>query len=108
MTAVANVAILRAVVIAGGRPMIGPPGLPKIGRRVFSFAAGRGRTRVQQDAWKWAAGLYLAGVLAHFSHHMAFDLPADHIDPSLGQAIHSAPVSLVWPADLIHTLIDLS
>lgn len=88
--------------------MIGPPGLPKMGRRVFSFATARARTRVQQDAWKWVTGLYLAGVLAHFSHHMAFDLPADHIDPSLGQVIQSAPVSLVWPADLIHTLIDLS
>ena len=52
-------------------------------------------------------GLYLAGVLAHFGHHMAFDLPAG-IDPSLGQAIFSAPTSLVWPADLIGTLIDLT
>jgi hypothetical protein len=88
--------------------MIGPPGLPKLGRRAFSFAAGRARTRVQQDAWKWATGLYLAGVLAHFSHHMAIDLPADGINPSLGVAIHSAPVSLVWPVDAIETLIDRS
>ena len=88
--------------------MIGPPGLPKMGRRVFSFAAGRARTRVQQDAWKWATGLYLAGVLAHFGHHMAIDLPADGIDPSLGAALHSAPTSLVWPVDAIHTLIDRS
>jgi hypothetical protein len=50
----------------------------------------------------------MAGVLAHFSHHMAFDLPADHIDPSLGVAIHSAPTSIFWPVDAIHTLIDLS
>lgn len=86
--------------------MIGPPGLPKAERRVF-FVSG---TRAQQrrDAWKWVTGLYLAGVLAHFSHHMAFDLPADGIDPSLGQAISSAPTSLVWPADLIGTLIDLT
>ena len=84
--------------------MIGPPGIPKLGRRVF----GRARTREQQHAWKWVTALYLAGVLAHFSHHMAFDLPADHIDPSLGSALQSAPTSLVWPADLIHTLIDLS
>jgi hypothetical protein len=86
--------------------MIGPPGLPKAERRVF-FVGG---TRAQQrrDAWKWVTGLYLAGVLAHFSHHMAFDLPADGIDPSLGQAIFSAPTSLAWPADLIETLIDLT
>ncbi len=53
------------------------------------------------------AGLYLAGVLAHFSHHMAFDLPAG-IDPSFDEALASAPTSLVWPADLIGTLMDLS
>jgi len=89
--------------------MIGPPGLPKLGRRVFSFATATPvRSRERQDAWKWVAGLYLAGVLAHFSHHMAFDLPADGIDPTLGAALISAPTSLVWPADLIETLIDLS
>jgi hypothetical protein len=88
--------------------MIGPPGLPKLGRRVFSFATGGPRLRERQDAWKWVAGLYLAGVLAHFSHHMAFDLPADGIDPSLGAALHSAPTSLVWPVDAIETLIDRS
>ena len=37
-----------------------------------------------------------------------FDLPADHVDPSLGVALHSAPVSLVWPVDAIATLIDHS
>ena len=88
--------------------MIGPPGLPKLGRRVFSFAARKSPQTGERHAWKWVTGLYFAGVLAHFSHHMAFDLPADGIDPSLGVAIASAPVSLVWPADLIHTLIDLS
>jgi hypothetical protein len=88
--------------------MIGPPGLPKLGRRVFSFAAGKPLQTESRQAWKWVTGLYLAGVLAHFGHHMAFDLPADGIDPSLGVAIASAPVSLAWPADLIHTLIDLS
>lgn len=88
--------------------MIGPPGLPKIGRRVFSFAAARPiRRPAQLQPLKWAAGLYLAGVLAHFSHHMAFDLPAG-IDPSLDAALISVPVSLVWPADLIGTLIKLS
>ena len=56
---------------------------------------------------KWAVGLYFAGVLAHFSHHMAFDLPAG-IDPSLGEALLSAPTSLAWPADLIGTLMTLS
>jgi hypothetical protein len=82
--------------------MIGPPGLPKIGRRVPP-----GRAGGRQQSWKWIAGLYLAGVLAHFGHHMAFDLPAG-IDPSLNEALTSAPTSLVWPADLIGTLIDLS
>jgi hypothetical protein len=87
--------------------MIGPPGLPKMGRRIFS-AVGRPLHADNRQAWKWVTGLYLAGVLAHFGHHMAFDLPADHIDPTLGVVISSAPTSLVWPADLIHTLIDLS
>lgn len=87
--------------------MIGPPGLPKYGRRVFSFAASKPiRSRQHQNAWKWITGLYLAGVLAHFSHHMAFDLASGH-DQSFGTALTSAPVSLVWPADLIGTLITL-
>jgi hypothetical protein len=88
--------------------MIGPPGLPKMGRRVFCFAAGKPLPSDSRHAWKWVSALYLAGVLAHFGHHMAFDLPADGIDPTLGVALSSAPTSLVWPADLIHTLIDLS
>ena len=88
--------------------MIGPPGLPKVGRRVFSFA-GSSRTppRDRLLPLKWAACLYLAGVLAHFGHHMAFDLPAG-IDPSFAEALGSAPTSLVWPADLIGTLIHLT
>ena len=86
--------------------MIGPPGLPKFGRRVFSFTAGRAMARERQEAWKWVLGLYMAGVVAHFSHHMAIELPADVIDPSLGAAIQSAPFSLVWPVDAIETLID--
>jgi hypothetical protein len=84
--------------------MIGPPGFPHLGRRVFA----RARTPEQQHAWKFAAGLYLCGVLAHFSHHMAFDLPADHIDPSFGAALQSAPTSLFWPLDAIETLMDRS
>jgi hypothetical protein len=88
-----------------GEIMIGPPGLPKYGRRVFSFAAPkRSRSRQHQNAWKWVTGLYLAGVLAHFSHHMVA-LP-DGSNPS-SEALTSAPVSLVWPADLIGTLITL-
>ncbi|HUC09536.1 MAG TPA: hypothetical protein VL985_03820 [Stellaceae bacterium] len=55
---------------------------------------------------KLAAGLYMAGVLAHFSHHLAFDFARG--DPSFGRALVSAPVSLVWPADLIGTLISLA
>ncbi len=82
--------------------MIGPPGFPALGRRVFR----RTRTREQEHAWKWVTGLYLAGVLAHFGHHMAVDLPADGIDPSFGAALHSPPTSLVWPKDLIDTLMD--
>jgi hypothetical protein len=87
--------------------MIGPPGLPKYGRRVFSFAAAKAKPRQHvRLVWKLAAGLYMAGVLAHFSHHLAFDFAQG--DPSLGRAIISAPVSLVWPADLIGTLISLA
>ena len=86
--------------------MIGPPGLPKFGRRVFSSAAPKpDRSRQRQHTWKWVTGLYLAGVLAHFSHHMV-DLP-DGSDPSF-EALTSAPLSLVWPADLIGTLLDPS
>ena len=88
-----------------GKIMIGPPGLPKYGRRVFSFAARKpSRSRQHQNAWKWATGLYLAGVLAHFSHHMVA-LP-DGSNPPI-EALISAPLSLVWPADLIGTLINL-
>jgi len=88
-----------------GEIMIGPPGLPKYGRRVFAFAAPkRSRSRQHQHAWKWVTGLYLAGVLAHFSHHMV-GLP-DGSNPS-SEALTSAPLSLVWPADLIETLITL-
>jgi hypothetical protein len=88
--------------------MIGPPGLPKVGRRVFRFTrASRSASRDRLQPLRWAVGLYLAGVLAHFGHHMAFDLPAG-IDPSLGEALTSAPTSLAWPADLIGTLMTLS
>lgn len=85
--------------------MIGPPGLPKVGRHVFRF---KGSPRpTSHDRFRWVAGLYLAGVLAHFGHHMAFDLPAG-IDPSFGEALTTAPTSLVWPADLIGTLMTLT
>jgi hypothetical protein len=88
-----------------GEIMIGPPGLPKYGRRVFAFAAPkRSRARQHQHAWKWVTGIYLAGVLAHFSHHMV-GLP-DGSNPS-SEALTSAPLSLVWPADLMKTLIEL-
>jgi hypothetical protein len=39
---------------------------------------------------------------------MAIDLPADHIDPTFGTALESAPTSIFWPVDAIHTLIDRS
>src|SRR5438876_946242 len=61
--------------------MIGPPGLPKFGRRVFSFAAPKPvRSHSHHHTWKWLTGFYVAGVLAHFSHHMV-DLP-DGSNPS--------------------------
>jgi hypothetical protein len=85
--------------------MIGPPGLPKYGRRVFAFAQReQSRSRQRQHAWKWVTGLYLAGVLAHFSHHMVA-LPDGSDPPS--EALTSVPLSLVWPADLMKTLIEL-
>ena len=87
--------------------MIGPPGLPKYGRRVFAFAtAQRKRPQHSRVVLKLAAGLYVAGVLAHFSHHLAFNFAQG--DPSFTAALVSAPVSLVWPADLIGTLISLT
>jgi hypothetical protein len=60
---------------------------------------------VQLFALKVGAGFYAAGVLAHFSHHLALGLPAGM---SLDQALITAPISLVWPADLIGTLIALT
>ena len=88
--------------------MIGPPGLPKAGRRTSSSARSASTASVLHlHLFKWAAGFYVAGVLAHFGHHMAFDLPSG-ADPSLGEALSSAPLSLVWPADLIGTLINLT
>ena len=44
--------------------MIGPPGLPKFGRRVFAFASSPERRRQRRQAWKWVACFYAAGVLA--------------------------------------------
>jgi hypothetical protein len=88
--------------------MIGPPGLPKIGRRIFRLSAPRpDRLRAPVVAFKWSVCFYFAGVLAHFAHHMAFDLPVG-TDPSLQVALASAPISLAWPADLIGTLLTLA
>jgi hypothetical protein len=87
--------------------MIGPPGLPKYGRRISSFAAAKPKqSRPTRHLARLAVGLYFAGVLAHFSHHLAFNFAEG--DASFGHAIISAPVSLVWPADLIGTLISLA
>jgi hypothetical protein len=89
-----------------GEGMIGPPGIPKLGRRIFSFAgAAPARRRDLLLPLKWMAALYLAGVLAHFSDHMAYQLSSGR---PLDQVLTSAPVCLVWPADLIGTLINLS
>lgn len=85
--------------------MIGPPGLPKPWRRNVAPVGGPALASSRRDAARWAAGLYLAGVVAHFGHHMAFDLPGGS-DPSVAEALTTAPVSLVWPADLIGTLME--
>lgn len=85
--------------------MIGPPRLPKPWRRSIASVARPVRPPRRRAAWKWAVGLYIAGVVAHFGHHMAFDLPHGS-DPSLTEALTVAPVSLVWPADLIGTLME--
>jgi hypothetical protein len=88
--------------------MIGPPGLPKFGRRVFAFAGAKQMRRPhQRHGWKWLAGFYVAGVLAHFSHHMVAVAPPPG-DPAFIEALASAPLSLAWPADLIGTLIARS
>jgi hypothetical protein len=84
--------------------MIGPPGLSKPWRRSIAAPGRPVRSLWWREGWKWAAGLYLAGVIAHFGHHMAFDLP-DGIGPSLTEALSTAPTSLFWPADLIGTVI---
>ena len=86
--------------------MIGPPGLPKLGRQIFSLAAALpARPQDRLLALKWGGGLYLAGVLAHFSDHMAYQLSAGR---PLDQVLTTAPLCLVWPADLIGTLIRLT
>lgn len=88
--------------------MIGPPGLPKLGRPLSHVAgAARPAVRLPLQPIKWAASLYFAGVLAHFSHTMAFYFPAG-LDRSFLAALANAPISLVWPADLIGTLIALT
>lgn len=74
---------------------------------MFSFKPTAPVRPRRRHAWKWFAGLYMAGVLAHFSHSLAFDLPKGS-NPTLADALTTAPISLVWPADLIGTLIQLS
>ncbi len=88
--------------------MIGPPGLPKVGRRVFSFVRNNGAAaaRYRWRAAKWVLGLYFAGVIAHSGHHMSFYLH-DGLGTSLTAGLTGAPTSFVWPADLIRTLIAL-
>ena len=87
--------------------MIGPPGFPKLGRRVFRIGGKLPARRLPLPPLKWAAGLYLAGVLAHFSHEIAFHLPGG-MSHSLFEALSNAPTSLLWPADLIGTLLALT
>ena len=73
---------------------------------MFSFAAAQpAQPRARLLALKWAGALYLAGVLAHFSDHMAYQLS---VGMPLDAVLTSAPICLVWPADLIGTLIALT
>lgn len=86
--------------------MIGPPGLPKTGRRIFSAAsAAVANPRDRLLPLKWGLGLYVAGVLAHFSDHMAYQLA---VGLPLGKVLGTASICFVWPADLIATLIALT
>ena len=87
--------------------MIGPPGLPKYPRRVFAFGAAGTVAGNRPQLWKWVLGLYVAGAVAHFSHNLALDLAAGR-HPSLGQALASDMVSLVWPADLVGVLVGVN
>src|SRR5207302_7667096 len=73
--------------------MIGPPGLPKPWRR--SIAPAPRPARWRRAALTWGVCLYLAGAIAHFGHHMAFDLP-DGSDASVTEALTVAPVILAW------------
>ena len=70
-----------------------------------SFAAAVQRRKPRLLALKWGAGLYGAGILAHFSDHMAFQLSSGL---PLDEVLTTAPLCLVWPADLIGTLIRLT
>ena len=88
--------------------MIGPPGLPKFGRPLSRIAGTAPMSlRLPLFELKLASGLYVAGVLAHFSHTMVDYLPGG-LARSLLAALANAPLSLVWPADLIGTLIALT
>lgn len=87
--------------------MIGPPGLPKYGRHVFALARTKPLARHRWRSWRWVIGLYFAGVLAHFSHNLAYDLSRPRGDPVV-DALATAPVSFAWPADLIGTLIGMT
>lgn len=94
--------------------MIGPPGIPKFGRPTFAFAGpgpvgerveGPLGHRERLPLLKLAAGIYVAGVVAHFGHHMAMNTWVDGLDPSLRETLTSAPTSLTWPADLARQMI---
>ncbi|MGE5269820.1 MAG: hypothetical protein ACM3JG_09145 [Thiohalocapsa sp.] len=86
--------------------MIGPPGLPKPGRPVFAVAGAAVEPRPYRlFAVRWAAGLYVAGVLAHLGDNMAYHLMAGL---PLAEVLIRAPVCLVWPADLIGALLGLA
>lgn len=86
--------------------MIGPPRLPKFGRPL-SYVAGAPPSPLRLLPLKWMTALYVAGVLAHFSHTMAFNWPGGLVR-SLFEALSNVPMSLAWPADLIVTLLRLT
>ena len=86
--------------------MIGPPRLPKFGRPV-SRVAGSPPSPPRLLPLKWMAAFYVAGVLAHFSHAISLHFPGG-FGVSLVKALSNAPTSLVWPADLIGTLLALT
>jgi len=70
---------------------------------LFLCCVQTGSPAVAPPHLKWVTGLYFAGVLAHFSHHMV-DLP-DGSDPSF-EALTSAPFEPCVARRFDRTLLD--